>query len=501
VDKSGGRFRELKTIGISSDEQEINGFYQAGKKWIEDNYNTPDMFALSDKLQEEKFVTKHLLSNVESILLNGSKLILDSVFELIGFNEIKEDVFRALIIARICQPLSKLATVDYLKSHFDEDVDLNKIYRYLDKLQDSQKDTVQKISVEHTKKILGGRIGLAFYDVTTLYFETDYGDELRKPGFSKDGKHSSPQILLGLLVSQGGYPLAYSIHEGNKYEGHTMLSIVKNFTKEFKIDDFIIVADTGLMNKDNISELELKGYKYIIGARIKTESETVKQWIFSLEKRDGSFYEYKKNGNIRLIVGYSDSRAKKDRHNRENGVRALEKEFRTGTLTKDKVSKRGYNKFLDVSDNVKISINQEKIKDDERWDGLKGYATNTELSAEAVYGEYSGLWQIEKAFRVTKGTLEMRPVFHFNKKRIEAHICICFAAYKVYKELERIIKLGGIKLSVDKVLDIAKTITTINVRLPLSGETVTQTMLLTEKHKSIEKLFDEKFWKPFWVTH
>ena len=101
---------------------------------------------------------------------------------------------------------------------------------------------------------------------------------------------------------------------------------------------------------------------------------------------------------------------------------------------------------------------------------------------------------VERAFRVTKGTIDMRPMFHFTPRRIEAHVCICFVAYKVYKELERIQKINDIKLSVDKVLAIAKTITTIKITLPKSGETLTKTMLLTPKHKSIARLFDEEFW-------
>jgi len=121
--------------------------------------------------------------------------------------------------------------------------------------------------------------------------------------------------------------------------------------------------------------------------------------------------------------------------------------------------------------------------------------TNTELPANEVYQQYSGLWVIERAYRVTKGTLELRPMFHFTPKRIQAHVCICFVAYKVYKELERIIKITGINLSVDKVLNIAKTITTLKIKLPVSGETLTRTMLLTTKHKSISRLMDRDFWE------
>lgn len=250
------------------------------------------------------------------------------------------------------------------------------------------------------------------------------------------------------------------------------------------------------MNKKNIKLLESARYKYIIGARIKNESGEVKQWILSLEKRDRVFYEQAK-GQTRLIVGYSESRAKKDRYNRDKGVRRLEKDYKSGKIAKENINKRGCNKFLELSNNVEVVINREMIKEDEQWDGLKGYITNTDLPADEVYEQYNGLWVIERAYRVTKGTLEMRPMFHFTPKRIEAHVCICFVAYKVYKELERVLKLGNIGLSVDKVLDIARTVTTIKVRLPKSNRTLTKIMLLTKKHKSIAALFDENFWENF----
>ncbi|MCL2072709.1 MAG: transposase [Marinilabiliaceae bacterium] len=138
-----------------------------------------------------------------------------------------------------------------------------------------------------------------------------------------------------------------------------------------------------------------------------------------------------------------------------------------------------------------------KKNEDTKWDGLKGYITNADLSESDVYKKYSELWQIERAFWVTKGVLELRQMFHFTRKRIEAHVCICFVAYKIYKELERILKISGINLSVDKVLSIAKTITTIKVKLQQSNKTIMKTMLITEKHKSIARVFDAEFWENF----
>ena len=494
VEKRNGNYREIITIGTSSSPSELESLCSRGKKWISHQLGEQDVFEVLDKVIEEKQVTEYLLSNIKNILLNGVQLILNKVFKLTGFNAVEDDIFRQLVIARLSQPMSKSATVEYLKSHFDEDAQLHRIYRYLDKLYNTQQEKIQQISVEHTLRILGGKIGLMFYDVTTLYFEADYGDDLRETGFSKDGKHSQPQVVLGLLVSKDGYPLSYSIFNGSQYEGRTMLPVIEDFVHKFNLDDFIIVADSGLMNQNNIAMLESGNYNYIIGARIKNESNEIKNWVLSLSKQDGVFYETRK-GTARLIVGHSDNRAKKDRHNREKGVKRLVKAYRSGNITKENINKRGYNKFLEISDNVRVAINQDKIKQDEQWDGLKGYLTNTSLPSEEVYVQYSGLWLVERAFRITKGTLEMRPMFHFTSKRIEAHVCICFVAYKVYKELERILKMKQINMSVDKVLDIAKTITTIKINLPISGNTMTKTMLLTQRDKSIAQLFDENFWE------
>jgi transposase len=494
VKKVAGRVNYIKTIGISSDEQEIERLLSKGHEYLHNLGGQRDIFVDYNKQLNEENLTHHFISNIENVLLNGTQLILNRIYRRIGFDKIDDQILKHLAVARLSQPMSKAATVDYLKSHFEEDVNLSKIYRYLDKLYNTQQNNIQKISIEHTQRILGGKIGLLFYDVTTLYFETEQSDELRENGFSKDGKHSQPQIVLGLLVSKDGYPLSYSIFNGSQYEGRTMIPIVEDFVQRFDLGDFVVVADSGLMNKSNISLLESGGYKYIIGARIKNEDQKIKEWILSLEKHDGEFNERKK-GNIRLIIGYSENRARKDKYNREKGIKRLRQAYKSGNITKDNINKKGYNKFLDISDNVKVHINQEKIEQDEKWDGLKGYITNTSLPGKEVYEQYNGLWVIERAYRITKGTIEMRPMFHFNPKRIEAHVCICFVAYKMYKELERVLKISDIGLSADKVLSIAKTITTIKIKLPLQNKTISQTLLLTKPHKQIDKLFSEQFWQ------
>ena len=216
----------------------------------------------------------------------------------------------------------------------------------------------------------------------------------------------------------------------------------------------------------------------------------MKKWILSLGKEDGKYHERKHGDNARLIIGYSTDRAKKDAHNREKGVARLRKSYASGKITKASVNKRGYNKFLEISKDGDVVISDDKIAEDAKWDGLKGYITNTDLKLKEVVTQYHGLWVVERAFRVTKGNLEARPIFHFTQKRVEAHICICFTAYKVYKELERIIHIAKIDLSVDSVLRIAKTIATVRINLPNNGTVMQQTLLLTPDHCKIKPLFD-----------
>lgn len=496
--KHKGIYKEHLTIGISSDPSEIKCLIEQGRDWIrkQQSISQPalDLFGEeSEQKQGEIAEVERVLSQVSNVLINGTDLILNRVFDRIGFNDIQDEVLRKLVLSRLSYPASKAATVEYLKNHFDEDIDLSRIYRYLDKLGDNQHQLVQHISVEHTRKILGGFIGVMFYDVTTLYFETDREDELRKTGFSKEGKHSNPQIILGLLVSLDGYPLAYCIHEGNKYEGHTMLPVVEMFVKEYELEEFILVADSGLMNNDNIEELERLGYKYIIGAKIKAEKKAVQQEILSHSKEDRRMFEIDKGHGRRLLIGYTDDRAKKDAYNRDKGVRRLEKAYHKGSLTKAQINKRGYNKFLNITSGVNVEINYEKIAQDAAWDGLKGYLTNTTIPTDQVYAAYHNLWNVERAFRIAKSKIEIRPMFHFTRRRIEAHVCICFVALKVYKELERTLKVANIGLSVDKVLAMAKTITTIQIKLPLNKSVISKTLIM-KRHKVIERLFNEEFW-------
>jgi transposase len=329
-----------------------------------------------------------------------------------------------------------------------------------------------------------------FYDVTTLYFQIDDEDDIRKRGFSKEGKHQNPQIVLGLLVSIDGYPLAFDIFEGNKFEEHTMLPVLDRFKSKYKLNKLVIVADSGLLSTQNITELQEKGYEFILGARIKNEKHEIKKQILSLNLKNGESKIISKDNTLKLIVSYSEKRAVKDKYNRERGLNRLKKQLKSGKLTKSNINNRGYNKYLKMEGNIKISIDKEKFEADTQWDGLKGYITNSTLPKNKIIENYNHLWKIENAFRISKHDLKIRPIYHHLQNRIEAHITINFVAYKIYKELERQLKEKNIALSPEKVIDIAKTIYQVEIENPYTGKKEKVNLLLTENQKIVAKIFE-----------
>lgn len=429
-------------------------------------------------------------NGIESLRLIGPELLLGKLFDEIGFDIIEDTLFRHLVITRLCYPTSKLKTTDYLFKYQGLTIDVESIYRYMDKLQIQQKQIVQQISYAHTLKVLNNELNLIFYDVTTLYFEAEQEDELRKTGFSKDGKHQHPQIVLGLLVSVGGYPLAYEMFEGNKFEGHTMLPVIEALKKRYRLQNLVVIADSGLMSNANITELQTHNYQYIIGARIKNESKIIQQKILSQQFKNGESIAIAKDTNTKIIISYSQVRAKKDAHNRKRGLDKLEKSIAKGKLTKKNINNRGYNKYLKLEGDVNISIDKQKYFDDAKWDGLKGYTTNTKLSTDDIINNYKHLWHIEKAFRISKTDLRIRPIYHRLKHRIEAHICISFCSYKIYKELERQLNIKKATISPEKAIDIAKTIYQITIQTHLSNTRHSRLFIDKEEQKLLVKLFD-----------
>lgn len=484
IDKSSGKYKVIKTMGSGLDPVLIRDLVRQGNEWIEERRGN-----LQIDFSDDVRLSKAVLDGIEGFKQIGLDLLLGRVFDQVGFDRIPDPYFRYLVIYRLAYPKSKLKTTEYLHRHHQLDWNEDRLYRYLDKLYATQAGLVQQISFEHTRKVLGGKISIVFYDVTTVYFEIDREDELRKTGFSKEGKHQNPQIVLGLLVGKEGYPLTYDIFEGNKFEGQTMLPVIKSFQKKHHLDQLVVIADSGLLSRANIGQLQKEGHEFILGARIKNESLDIKKKILGLNLGNGQHAVIDK-GDLRLIITFSEDRAKKDLQNRKKGLERLKKQLSKGRLTKANINKRGYNKYLKLEGDMRVTIDEGKFDQDAAWDGLKGYLTNAGLTNEEILENYGQLWQIEKAFRVSKTDLRIRPVYHRLKRRIEAHICVTFAAYKVYKEIDRLLKEKESKLSPEKAVEIAKSIFEIHLKSPSTKTPIKKTLLINAEQNHLAQLFE-----------
>ena len=487
IDKSSGKFKIVKVVGCASKEQQQ-------KDLIQQAYELLPTLTQQNRIDftytEDELFLKQLQQGLKKVFVIGPELILGKIFDQIGYNQIPQSLFRHLIITRLIYPGSKLKTVDYLLRYKGIYTNEDRIYRYMDKFNLNHKETAIALTFEHTKGILNNQISVAFYDITTLYFEASDEDDLRKTGFSKDGKAQNPQILLALLVGMDGQPMAYEVFEGDKFEGHTLIPVVQAFKIKYNLPSLIIVADAGLLSADNIAELIRLDYPFILGARLKNETDVIKQQVLSHVYKDNSTVTIYKQKNIRLIINYSTKRAKKDAHLRKQGIERLEKSIKSGKLTKEKINNRGYNKYLKIKNEITEEIDYSAFKEDNKWNGLKGYVTNCILSEAEIMDKYKQLWNIEKAFRISKTDLRVRPIYHHLERRIKTHICLAFCSYKIYKELERQLKLKNFPYSVEQVLNALKTIYQAMVVLPYSKKKKLVLLPLDEMQSQLLQIFE-----------
>jgi len=490
ISKEKGRYKVVKTIGFATVLQKIEELKKQAHQEIKELKKQLELFeSKNDKLVEQVFESLQN-SNIRTV---GPELIFGKIFDHIGFDKINEEMFRHLVISRLAFPLSKLKTSEYLYRYQGVSLGIDSIYRFLDKLNNRLKPQVERIAFEHTKRVVGGEINVVFYDMTTLYFEASDEDDLRKTGFSKDGKHQHPQIFLGLLVALGGYAIGYDIFEGNTYEGHTLIPFLEKISKKFNLEKPVVIADSGLLSKSNITALEGKKYEYILGARIKNETEKVKAKILSRQYSDGDTISIELPDDKRLIINYSDKRAAKDAYNRQRGLKRLEKRIKSGKLTKSNINNRGYNKYLMLDGEISIEIDYNKFNQDQQWDGLKGYITNTKLNNKEVIENYQNLWHIERAFRMSKTDLRIRPIYHHLRDRIEAHICISFTAYTIYKELQRVLYQEKSTLSIKKAAELTHNMYQITYQLPESKQIKQKLLGMDEQQRELYEIVLKNF--------
>jgi transposase len=466
--------RIVRYVGIAMDDQELvklKDLAELIKAKIQEEKHpslfTPEKLAklaLEGKKKEDKdlFVNLRELKEEQRSIIGiheiYGKLYSELFSSVLGSNLKKtEEILFHIVMARIANPASKRASVWNLEHDFGISLNLDQVYRMMDKLDENVCTTIQENAFMATSQILGGKIDVIFVDATTLYFESFTEDELKKNGYSKDLKFNQPQVLLALMVTKQGLPIGYEAFPGSTYEGHTLLPLLGKIKKKHEIDKVILVADSAMFNEKNLQLLEKEGYEYIVGARLKNLSKSLKKEIKDLSNYSLSFsddpddktsfreIEYNKR---RIVVSHNTKRARKDAHDRKEAVDKLIKKLKKNENPEQLISNYGYKKFLKVEGNSKVLLNKEKLLEQEKWDGLHGMISNSKnLSAQEILSQYRGLWQVEESFRITKHDLKVRPIFHWTPKRIRAHIAICFLAFTCIRHLEYRTALQYTKLS------------------------------------------------------
>jgi hypothetical protein len=352
-----------------------------------------------------------------------------------------DEVFRQLVLARIIEPASKLDSLRVLDEAGIAPPSYATLKRRLPAYaKESWRQRLSEACAAHARL---GPASLVLYDVSTLYFETDAGDGFREPGFSKE-RRLEPQITIGLLADAAGFPLMLNAFEGNKAETRTILPAIEAFMTAHQLPDVTIVADAGMISDANRKDIEAAGLSYVLGAKIPFIPYVIAQWrrehpgqdipdgqIFTQprpaakdDRRDQViYYQYKADRARRTLRGIDEQVAKAEK----------------AVAGKAPVKR---NRFIQL-DGAAKSVNRDLEAKTRALAGIKGYHTNlqacpdgTPVTAEFVIGAYHQLWQIEKAFRMSKHDLQARPIYHRKRDSIEAHLAIVFAALAVSRWIE-----------------------------------------------------------------
>jgi transposase len=427
-------------IGSAHTEPELNELLLIAEEWIKDFSNQLSIFP--DETPNRVIHLNH--STFLGVQFNFFYQQINHIQAKLGFSELPV-LLNDLVLMRIFEPASKLRSLELMEQYFGVKHSRKSYYRIAPQCI-VLKDLVESKVVNFAKEHYSFNFDIVFYDVTTLYFETFEEDKLRKNGFSKDNKSHQPQILVALMVTKDGFPIAYEIFSGNTFEGHTLIPTIKDFIRKNNAQEFTVVADAAMISSENIAELSKNKINYIVGARLGNVSTKLMEAIDTqIVREDGKIIRLKTDLGY-LICSYSSVRYRKDLYE-------MNKQIENAKKVVESPAKSKKQKFTKTNEQS-LELNEELIEKTKKLLGIKGYYTNLEeniVDSKTIIERYHELYRIEQAFRVSKSDLQTRPIFHFKEQPIKLHILICFMALVISKHIE--IKAG---ISIRKFIDESK---------------------------------------------
>ncbi|HHT65023.1 MAG TPA: IS1634 family transposase [Clostridiales bacterium] len=381
-----------------------------------------------------------------------------------------DSIMRLLLFCRLLYPASKKKTLELKDWFFDNfNFSLDDVYNSLSHFHETSTDLLRHL---HDKIVeqYDRETSLVYYDVTNYYFEIDKEDELRKKGFSKEGRRS-PIVQMGLALDRSGIPITYKLFKGNTHDSETYLPAMSDIKKEYGVDRIIVVADKGLNSGDNIAFNTVLGDGYIFSKSIRGADEEFKAYVLD-EKGYIEGNDYKMKSRVipaeinvtvkqvgkkkskkkvqvdqKQVIFYSEKYAQRSKRKREE-LLAKAADLIANPAKYNKATSygaAGYVKNLDfdketceIKETSQLRfIDTERIQEEEKYDGYYAIVTSEldELDSNII-NAYRGLWKIEESFKITKSTLGARPVYLSRDDHINAHFLICFLALTIARLTE-----------------------------------------------------------------
>lgn len=389
-----------------------------------------------------------------------SQLLVDVVrdsWERLGFDVVDDAAFFQLVLARLVEPTSKLDSIRVIEELGLSAAHRNTFTKALRRCADKNyRDRIAQACFTHVWSEQGGDVSLLMYDVTTLYFETDTEDDLRKVGFSKE-RRVDPQIVVGLLVDRSGFPLEIACFDGAKAETKTIIPVIKAFQERHGVADMVVVADAGMLSAENLKAIDEAGLRFIVGSRMtKAPHDLAKHFHWHgnaftdgqlidtitmrstapdpdrVKTRAEPVWDPAEHPRAwRTVWSYSHKRAVRDRH-----TLTLQRNRAQAIVDGDKPAKKA--RFVKTT-GQHATLDEVSLKRAEGLVGLKGYVTNITaavMPAGEVIASYHDLWRVEQSFRMSKSDLAARPIYHHLKDSIEAHLTVVFTALAIARDLQ-----------------------------------------------------------------
>ncbi|MGI6736384.1 MAG: IS1634 family transposase [Anaerovoracaceae bacterium] len=413
----------------------------------------------------------------EQHVYQGGYLYLQKIYHELGLDEIcrsvskkyrlkynLSDILSGLIYARVLSPSSKRASHRYLQGLLEKpSYQEQDLYRSLDVL-DAESDRIQSLLYEkhgHCRNT-----SVLYYDCTTYFFEIEQEKGMRKYGKSKEHR-PNPIVKMGLFLDGDGFPLAFTVFPGNESEQPSLIPLEKRILKDYDLSKFVICTDAGLASAANRRFNDRENRSFVVTQSLKILKSHLREWAldpegwslgdgtetYNLSKIDETIYQdhvfYKErwiheNGfEQRMIVTYSPKYKNYQREIRNRQVERAEKMIDRGKETKNQNSPKRFIEQLsftvdgEIAEQEKRYLNEEKVKDEERYDGFYAVCTTLEDDASEILKINKRRWEIEESFRIMKNDFKSRPAYVQTDAHIKAHFFTCFLALLVYRTLEK----------------------------------------------------------------